>query len=292
VNGWHPHAHHLVFAKGAHNHDDMKAVISSAWAKACVKAGLKSPSAAHGVDVRGGDYASAYVGKWGLEHEMTKAHIKKGRSGGHTPFDLLRLLVKEPEQPNAKQVPALFREYAQAFHGKRQLYWSDGLRPLLGLAAEVTDEEAVTGEDSVAEVLATLTDDQWRWVLRKNLRGQLLEAVNASGGSASAVANFLDSVADCQPASAGAAGAAAPAEDVEPKRLASVKPEGSASLGLVWQLGLRELAESEPARADWLQFLQAQARCIPQQGRQEFDAALAACISLPSKGQQQPARDT
>ncbi len=37
-----------------------------------------------------GAYADKYVSKWGLEQEMTKGHIKKGREGGLTPFDLLK----------------------------------------------------------------------------------------------------------------------------------------------------------------------------------------------------------
>jgi hypothetical protein len=32
---------------------------------------------------------SQYLCKWGVEHEMTKGHTKKGKEGGLTPFDLL-----------------------------------------------------------------------------------------------------------------------------------------------------------------------------------------------------------
>lgn len=199
-NGWHPHAHHLVFCKSTRDADQMKQAVMLAWAKSCVKAGLKSPSDAHGVDVRGGDYAHRYVGKWGLEHEMTKAHIKKGKQGGNTPFDLLRVLLNEPESPLAQRAPSLFRQYAEAFHGKRQLYWSDGLRGLLGLTQpEISDEEAAKGDDQVAQLLAALTDAQWRFVVAKNLRGELLEAVNKSGGKAESVHDFLDSHAETDP---------------------------------------------------------------------------------------------
>ena len=35
----------------------------------------------------------------------------------------------------------MFRTYAQTFKGRRQLYWSNGLRDSLALAEQATDEE-------------------------------------------------------------------------------------------------------------------------------------------------------
>ncbi|RIW97499.1 replication protein, partial [Acinetobacter baumannii] len=58
--------------------------------KACEKAGLDQPSYEHGLDLRNGQKAASYVSKWGVEHEMTKGHIKKGKTDSKTPFDLLR----------------------------------------------------------------------------------------------------------------------------------------------------------------------------------------------------------
>ena len=37
------------------------------------------PSEKHGLDLQAGNEAGAYVAKWGLEHEMTKGHIKRAR---------------------------------------------------------------------------------------------------------------------------------------------------------------------------------------------------------------------
>jgi len=31
----------------------------------------------HGLDLRDGKYADKYVSKWGIEHELTKGHVKK-----------------------------------------------------------------------------------------------------------------------------------------------------------------------------------------------------------------------
>ena len=55
------------------------------WIKSCVRAGLNAPSMTHGLDLRDGTYADQYVSKWGIESELTKGHVKKGRNGGFTP---------------------------------------------------------------------------------------------------------------------------------------------------------------------------------------------------------------
>ena len=33
----------------------------------------------HGLHLQAGNEAGNYVSKWGLEHEMTKGHVKKGK---------------------------------------------------------------------------------------------------------------------------------------------------------------------------------------------------------------------
>ena len=75
------------------------------------------------MDLRNGQKAASYVSKWGLEHEMTKGHIKKGKTDSKTPFDLLRDYAEGDE--NAGK---LFRIYFEAFKGTRQLNWSKGLK--------------------------------------------------------------------------------------------------------------------------------------------------------------------
>ena len=84
-NGWHPHYHFLQFTKAgadAAQLMDWKTRLYLEWAKACQRAGLGVPSFKHGIDLRDGSYAQQYVSKWGLDHEMTKGHIKKAKAGG------------------------------------------------------------------------------------------------------------------------------------------------------------------------------------------------------------------
>ena len=60
------------------------------WLDGCRKSGLADPSEAHGVRIDDGSHAANYVSKWGLDSELTKGHLKKGRSSVN--WDLLRFI--------------------------------------------------------------------------------------------------------------------------------------------------------------------------------------------------------
>lgn len=140
ANGWHPHNHVLLLTEHTildfHKYRDE---LSNIWINCCTMSGLSAPSMQHGLDIRDGSYAEKYVSKWGLEHELTKGHVKKGRNGGFTPFDLLQLSTLNKEI-NGRSAASLFQEYAISLKGARQLVWSRGLKALL-LIEEKTDEE-------------------------------------------------------------------------------------------------------------------------------------------------------
>jgi hypothetical protein len=134
-NGWHPHHHILLFTRDSIGLDaDLIHRLKLHWINCCRKAGLPLPSYERGLDLRDGSYADQYVGKWGVDYEMTKGHVKNGRAGGLTPFDLLRLSFDDSESAT------LFQEFALAFKGARQLVWSRGLKNLL-LIDDKSDEQ-------------------------------------------------------------------------------------------------------------------------------------------------------
>lgn len=163
-HGWHPHTHDLVFATpdafgevtqlehGKHSSyaiDELK----QAWYLALRKAGLCEQSQMnhvleHGLDIRGGQYAAEYIAKfgkeqkWGLSREVTMHAAKTGsdNKGAH-PFQLLAW-ASEGDGLAAEQ----FREYAEAFEGKRMLTWSPGLKKELTGKDEISDEEAADVE--------------------------------------------------------------------------------------------------------------------------------------------------
>ncbi len=210
VNGWHPHTHYLLFVAADAEPWQIRAALHDQWAKTVDKRldrqinghGLTlqlvgSGSAAGGTDEDARQLAK-YVVKgledsiWGAGLEMTLGHIKKARRGGRTPFALLHDYAVNADL----QAGALFAEFVSAFHRRKQLVWSPGLRKrLLDLDVEATDQELAELADQEATLLGTLTLDQWWRVLaapRKDTRGLLLE-VAASGGWDS-VLTFLDSL--------------------------------------------------------------------------------------------------
>jgi len=186
-NGWHPHYHILQFGGVGVDLDRFEPIqmkewqerLYLRWAACCVKAGLGEPSAAHGLKLDDGSKAAKYVSKWGLEDEMTKGHTKKALHG-ETPFDFLRAYLADK---NDKQAAALFIEFAETFEGKRQLYWSPGLKKRYAVA-EKTDDEISTEKDDMARLLGTITLDQWRDVLAVDGRSVVLTVAAASGWEA------------------------------------------------------------------------------------------------------------
>lgn len=188
-NGWHPHTHELLFLKG----DDEQILseleaLRQYWTSAVMKAGLGQCNQ-HGFTVGNADEAAAYVSKfgdiepaprWDTAREMTRQHSKIARKKGRTPFAILFDAMN-----GDGEAKALFREYAEQFKGKRQLYYTPGLRDALGLG-EVSDQDLaeVDEKDKDEEpsiVVWTCTRDEWKLLLQFNMRGEFLDIASKHG---------------------------------------------------------------------------------------------------------------
>lgn len=190
-NGWHPHCHALIFV-GRPLTETEKDEMRSTWCAALLKAGADSAKRAdilaHGLDIRGGEDAAAYVTKygreesWGITSEVTRAHVKGARGEGQKPFGLLELSAG-----GDARAAALFVEYAECFHGKRLLTWSPGLKARFGID-EIEDEAAAADDAPELVGVAWLTPEQWRMVLTRDARADLLAFA----------AKYLDGVDDPQ----------------------------------------------------------------------------------------------
>lgn len=181
-NGFHPHYHLLVFTNEHVTSSFLQYVYSKAWKRACRLSDLPEPSLEHGCTVQDGQFAAKYASKWGLEDEMTKAHTKKTRKKGATPWGLLRAIL-DGDDPDysPERASSLFRVYASAFHGRRQLYWSNGLRALLAMSNERSDEELVAApEDERASLLATLTTEQWKAIRSRKQEAHILTVAESA----------------------------------------------------------------------------------------------------------------
>jgi hypothetical protein len=190
-NGWHPHAHVLLFLRPGVDVAALEAALYLVWSAAARRCGL-TMSREHGLKVQA-TYGSVaeYVAKWGHQparrpwatpDEMTKGHSKRAHraelaGSGYSPFDLLRWLIETGESKPG----GLFRQYAAAFKRRRQLTWSPGLAALFGVAdeAEKSDEELADEIREESLLLAQVGREGWRAVRLLNQRGQLLEVARA-----------------------------------------------------------------------------------------------------------------
>lgn len=178
-HGWHPHFHILVFVSGvAAEAEAVEAVeaLRPAWMSAMAAEGLDGNGAAF--DVRGAGAAGDYVAKWGAAEELSFGDAKAARKGNRTPLQLL-----DAAADGDGRARLLWAAYAEAFKGRRQLIWSDGLKAACGLG-EVEDEDAAGDElaDEPQEAFR-IDGDEWRYRGRYR-RGLILGATERGGAEA------------------------------------------------------------------------------------------------------------
>lgn len=182
-NGWHPHIHEIWLIEKQPTSAELNQIerkLFKVWNTTLRNAGMGTVSREHGLTVQLGTNAADYVAKfgrlpkWDLNSELTKSHLKRGKQSS-TPFDLLKRSLN-----GDKLAGALFREYAIAFAGRRQLYFSTGLKDFFMLR-EIHDEEVAAGSHNDLDTLATITNQEWKKVLLRGDRAVLLTIAETSG---------------------------------------------------------------------------------------------------------------
>lgn len=183
-NGWHPHCHELWFLDRPLSFteiDHLETELQKQWVhvlgleqgSASLERGLTAKSARKDI--------YAYVTKFGklpadangdaVEYELTHSHQKRAQRGHLTPFQLL-----DSAEQGDKQAAVLFRDYALAFKGTKQLHYSRGLKELLGIDnLTLSDEQAAQQEPEQAEILMQLSTLEWRCVVEYDYRAFVLE---------------------------------------------------------------------------------------------------------------------
>jgi hypothetical protein len=190
-NGWHIHFHVIMICDVSMSDETRRSVegmISEAWADACESVGLERPNREHGIRLQDGTAAGDYVGKWGLEDELTRSHMKDGRDKGKSPFQLLDGIIDGDEE-----CKRLFLEYAKAIKGRRQLVWSKGLRALLKMGEEKSDESIADDapDTEPSTLFAQIPVIDWTRVVKQGKRGELLEVCQ---NGKQAMTDFLESL--------------------------------------------------------------------------------------------------
>ena len=190
-NGWHPHAHCLLFIEGnasAGQIADTGRHVRSRWRKFIVKAGYRPPSDLHGVDIQvctSAAEAGLYIAKTqdgkSPGNEMARSDLKSGRAGHRTPFEILGEIA---DTGDLDHLP-LWHEYENATKGHQAITWSKGLRRLLlGVEPERSDEE-IAAEEVGGDLVLEISTGAWREVTRNlGLETRLLEAFESGGASA------------------------------------------------------------------------------------------------------------
>lgn len=180
-NGWHPHIHLVaMFAAGTpiEKIEAFGVLLFERWSRIIASMGFGecNPEVWQWEPLRNAVEAGDYLVKWGADRELTYAHMKIAKGGGRSPWQLL-----EDAMNGDRQAAALFREYALAFKGARQLTYSRGFREVYGLREALDDVEAASC-DEVEErnpVIATLTRKTWHALRSRRLVPALLRAVEA-----------------------------------------------------------------------------------------------------------------
>jgi hypothetical protein len=193
-NGWHVHVHFLLFLEAstvARDLDALKASMFGRWSSALKSLGLPSPLKA-GQDLRvldgpadqglAGYFTKAVHGPRDIGQELTNTQSKKAR-GAHSTRPVWEFLDDVLDTGNADALDR-WHEWQRGSKGRRQLTWSKGLRELLDLRAEKSDE-AVAAEElgTKADDLVIITSAGWRVVVAGRLRVQILESVYQQGFS-------------------------------------------------------------------------------------------------------------
>lgn len=184
ANGWHPHTHELWLVDPKVG-QEIRARLVELWERACIAAGLLDPAdqakvhafRQHSVDVRLNATSGEYLAKqdssrkWGITHEVAKATSKAGKAKGVHPHEFLIRMAKGDE--------ARYFEYLEAMKGKRQLFWSPGLKGRCGLD-DVSDDDAALGGDDL-DHLGNLNQDEWDFIRSRRLAAQVLDAAELGG---------------------------------------------------------------------------------------------------------------
>lgn len=215
ANGPHPHVHELwIVGKGVCA-IELKMDILKRWRNVSEKAKLVdfgedyykrldklSAFNVHAVDVIDEVSGSDYLAKldkekhWGADAELSKASTKKGRKTGRTPFQILETISTNNKalqeggisEEEAKKLYAsvvrdkkLFIDYAKAFSGKAQIFWSQGLKETVGVKLSTDKEAAEESPLEESDLLAFLTPEAWIYVRKNKCRAEVLDVAEVFG---------------------------------------------------------------------------------------------------------------
>jgi len=194
ANGWHVHLHFVMLVDGAVSAElvgEFASWLDGKWTRALERAGMPG-ALEQGQDVHlvDGIQAASELGQYlakstpvgaaeSLGRELMGTWTKKARGGyGTRPA---WWLAEQFGLTGDLDLLTLWSEYEQGSKGRRQCTWSRGLRDLLALGQEATDEE-IAAEELGDRDLVHITAEGWRQVIAANWpASEVLAAVERGG---------------------------------------------------------------------------------------------------------------
>lgn len=168
-SGWHFHLHEIGFVGDDKSIPSLEQQLRDRWLYALKTVGGWARDDIGLVAKPADKSLRDYVVKWGICPELVAGSSKGARLGGVLPFQLPDYLLNQERSEDWAR--GLFREYAKGIHGVKQLWASPSVRPYMK-APEAAPEQG----DQAAQVLASLTVDEWREIRRRGQRANLLRA--------------------------------------------------------------------------------------------------------------------
>ena len=188
--GWHVHVHEIMFfdpgtAIFELHEDDRKleawlhAELAVKWQESLNKVG-RNCTLVNGLKFDATDqYVAQYIAKqgklpaginWDIALELTKSNQKISKGGLH-PFQILELAGGvQLEEKKRNQYVALWHEYVDAFKGRRQIFWTNGLKDILQVDLVEEDGDIEEQGDQVYLVAR----EMWRDIVYLDKRAELL----------------------------------------------------------------------------------------------------------------------
>jgi hypothetical protein len=192
ANGWHPHAHAVIFATRIPNALELIELedrLYDRWARAIEDSGYRRPTRANGIKLelaRSREDLAKYVAQLAVVSEnndecrialeVARTDLKEGRKRSRTPFEILRDFATSGDCADLD----LWHEWEAATPGKHAIQWSRGLRALVDVA-ERTDEE-IAAEEIGGENIAEFSVLEWVAITHTSgAQRKLLEAAETGG---------------------------------------------------------------------------------------------------------------
>ncbi len=145
TRGWHPHFHVLLVTRQPLTVEEQRRLcehVYERWAARVQQRGYRKPSRERGV-VLTVSRDDAYILKLGLADELASGLHKQPREGRLSPT---QLLVRFEQTGDAEYLQR-YRQFREAYHGRRKLTFSKGLRERYLAAQERSDAEIAATDE-------------------------------------------------------------------------------------------------------------------------------------------------